>query len=116
MRTSSRSLATAAVAMSALLMTASLVARQSPQAPPRPPGADTRDRYLNPRETDLSLGLTVDPRDVPDVPRVEPDKVLETFRIKKGFRLELAAHEPMVVDPIQMAFDEDGRLYVDEMR
>ena len=50
------------------------------------------------------------------MPPVEPDKVLETFRIKKGFRLELVAHEPMVVDPIQMAFDEDGRLYVVEMR
>ena len=98
---------------------ASLTAFQS-QAPPRTPppaaGADTRDRYLNPRETDLSLGLEVDPRDVPDIPPVEPDKVLDTFRIKKGFRLELVAHEPMVVDPIQMAFDEDGRLYVVEMR
>ena len=69
-------------------MTASPIARQSPQ-PPRPPGADTRDRHLNPRETDLSLGLTVDPKDVPDVPPVEPDEVLEAFRIKKGFRLEL---------------------------
>ena len=98
---------------------ASLTAFQS-QAPPRTPppaaGADTRDRYLNPRETDLSLGLEVDPKDVPDIPPVEPDKVLDTFRIKKGFRLELVAHEPMVVDPIQMAFDEDGRLYVVEMR
>jgi putative membrane-bound dehydrogenase-like protein len=114
MRTSSR--ATAALALGALLTTASVVARQSPQAPPRPPDADTRDRYLNPRETDVSLGMTVDPKDVPDVPPVEPDKVLDTFRIKKGFRIELAAHEPMVVDPIQMAFDEDGRLYVVEMR
>ena len=53
---------------------------------------------------------------MPDIPPVEPDKVLDTFRIKQGFRLELVAHEPMVVDPIQMAFDEDGRLYVVEMR
>jgi len=93
----------------------SLIARQTQQPPPRP-DTDTRDRYLNPRETDLSLGFKVDPADVPDIPPVEPDKVLETFRIKKGFRLELVAHEPMVVDPIQMAFDEDGRLYVVEMR
>ena len=71
---------------------------------------------MNPRETDLSLGLEVDPKEVPDIPPVEPDKALDTFRIKKGFRLELVAHEPMVVDPIQMAFDEDGRLYVVEMR
>jgi hypothetical protein len=108
-----------AAVVSAAWAAASLTAMQT-QTQPRPPqpaaGAETRDRYLNPRETDLSLGLEVDPKDVPDIPPVEPDKVLETFRIKKGFRLELAAHEPMVVDPIQMAFDEDGRLYVVEMR
>ena len=98
---------------------ASLTAIQAPPPPPTPPpaaGTETRDRYLNPRETDLSLGLKVDPSEVPDIPPVEPDKVLETFRIKKGFRLELVAHEPDVIDPIQMAFDEDGRLYVVEMR
>jgi putative membrane-bound dehydrogenase-like protein len=106
-----------AAGLAALLLAAvTMAARQGQQAPERPPGAETRDRYLNPRETDLSLGLKVDPKDVPDIPPVEPDKVLETFRIKKGFRLELVAHEPDVVDPIQIAFDEDGRLYVVEMR
>ena len=97
-------------------MTVTALAVQNQPPRPVPPGAETRDRYLNPRETDISLGLKVDPKEVPDVPPVEPDRALETFRIKKGFRLELAAHEPMVIDPIQMAFDEDGRLYVVEMR
>src|SRR4029453_16530668 len=87
----------------AVLAVVSLTATQ-PQAPPQPPRSETRDRYLNPRETDLSLGLEVDPKDVPDIPPVEPDKVLDTFRIKKGFRLELVADEPMVVAPIQRAF------------
>src|SRR5512145_2180546 len=64
-----------------------------PQTPAR--GAETRDRYLNPRETDISLGLAVDPKEVPDIPPVEPEHALETFRIKKGFRLELVAYEPM---------------------
>ena len=94
---------------------ASLTAIQTPQAPP-PTGAETRDRYLNPRETDISLALKVDPAEVPDIPPVEPEHVLETFRVKQGFRIELVAHEPMVIDPIQMAFDEHGRLYVVEMR
>jgi hypothetical protein len=93
------------VAAGLLLAAVTVTATKDQQTPPAPPGADTRDRYLNPRETDISLGLKVDPKDVPDVPPVEPDKALETFRIKKGFRLELVAHEPAVIDPIQIFAD-----------
>src|SRR6185437_9940019 len=50
------------------------------------------------------------------VPPTEPDNALSTFQVKKGFRLELVAAEPLVVDPIAMSFDEDGRLFVVEMR
>ncbi len=32
-----------------------------------------------------------------------------------GFRVELAATEPQVLDPIAAAFDERGRMYVVEM-
>lgn len=39
-----------------------------------------------------------------------------TLRVLKGFRVELAACEPEVVDPVAMAFDEHGRLFVAEMR
>ncbi|HXW04461.1 MAG TPA: PVC-type heme-binding CxxCH protein [Vicinamibacterales bacterium] len=109
-----------AAAVGLALVRGSLMAQEAP-ARPEPPsstprGAETRDRYLNPRETDISLGLTVDPSEVPDIPAVEPEHALETFRMKKGFRLELVAHEPMVVDPVQLAFDGRGRLYVVEMR
>jgi putative membrane-bound dehydrogenase-like protein len=38
-----------------------------------------------------------------------------TFRVANGFRLELVACEPQVIDPVAMAFDEDGRLFVAEM-
>lgn len=97
-----------------LLLAGAVAAAPSQQKPPA--GTETRDRYLNPRETDLSLGLEVDPGEIPDIPPVEPGHALETFRIKTGFRLELVAHEPLVVDPIQLAFDEDGRLYVVELK
>ena len=112
----SRTAASFIVGGGLLLASITVAVTTAQQPPPRPTGADTRDRYLNPRETDISLGLEVEPKDVPDVPPVEPDKVLETFRLKKGFRLELVANEPLVINPIQMAFDEDGRLYVVEMR
>jgi putative membrane-bound dehydrogenase-like protein len=39
-----------------------------------------------------------------------------TFRLPKGFRVELVACEPEVVDPVAFAFDEEGRLFVAEMR
>ena len=84
-------------AVAVVLVAAVSLTETQTQTPSAPPRSETRDRYLNPRETDLSLGLEIDPKEVPDIPPVEPDKVLETFRIKKGFRLELVAHEPMAV-------------------
>lgn len=46
---------------------------------------------------------------------VPPDRAAQTFQIRKGFRIELAASEPQVVSPVTMAFDEDGRAFVAEM-
>lgn len=39
-----------------------------------------------------------------------------TFAVPAGFRVELVAAEPNVVDPVAMTFDERGRLFVCEMR
>jgi putative membrane-bound dehydrogenase-like protein len=47
---------------------------------------------------------------------LSPREECATFRLQKGFHAELVACEPDVVDPVAMAFDEDGRLYVAEMR
>jgi putative membrane-bound dehydrogenase-like protein len=44
-------------------------------------------------------------------PGEEPDS-LKNFQVKPGFRLELVAVEPLVANPIAMAFDENGRLFV----
>ena len=41
---------------------------------------------------------------------------MKTFKIAPGFRVELAAAEPLVQDPIQIAFDEKGRMWVVELR
>src|SRR6059058_5494075 len=45
-----------------------------------------------------------------------PREELATFRVAKGFKVELVAAEPEVIDPVAMAFDADGRLFVVEMR
>src|SRR5262245_21162440 len=58
----------------------------------------------------------VDSAQLPRVPPTEPAQAVATFRVKHGFRIELVAAEPLVVDPIAVSFDEDGRLYVVEMR
>jgi putative membrane-bound dehydrogenase-like protein len=47
---------------------------------------------------------------------LSPREELATFHVPKGFRVELVACEPDIVDPVAMAFDEEGRLYVAEMR
>lgn len=44
-----------------------------------------------------------------------PDDERATFHLPKGLRAELVACEPNVIDPVAIAFDEDGRLYVAEM-
>src|SRR6266567_4057275 len=44
-----------------------------------------------------------------------PKEEQATFRVPKGFKVELVASEPDVVDPVAIAFDEDGRLFVAEM-
>ncbi|MEX0714194.1 MAG: hypothetical protein WD278_17805, partial [Pirellulales bacterium] len=54
--------------------------------------------------------------ELPRVPPVEPADALATFEVQPGFRIEQVAAEPLVADPVAMSFDEDGRLYVVEMR
>src|SRR5579871_3639351 len=57
-----------------------------------------------------------DPKlDLPAVQPLSPRDELATFRIEKGFKVELVACEPAVIDPVGIAFDEDGRLFAVEM-
>ncbi len=54
-----------------------------------------------------------------ELPRVSPtqaDNALKTFKLAPGFTIDLVAAEPLVVDPVAMAFDENGQLFVVEMR
>jgi len=44
-----------------------------------------------------------------------PEQERKTFQMLPGFTAELVAAEPNVVDPVSMAFDERGRLFVCEM-
>ncbi|MGB0621542.1 MAG: DUF7133 domain-containing protein [Myxococcota bacterium] len=52
----------------------------------------------------------------PESPELEPEEARLAFRVAEGFRVELVAAEPLVVDPVAMDWDDEGRLYVAEMR
>ncbi|MCP4829730.1 MAG: cytochrome c, class I, partial [Proteobacteria bacterium] len=43
-------------------------------------------------------------------------QAVAAFRIAPGFEIELVAAEPLVEEPVAMAWDEHGRLYVVELR
>jgi putative membrane-bound dehydrogenase-like protein len=54
-------------------------------------------------------------RALPRLPPTAASDAAGTFRLAKGFRIELVASEPHVSSPVDLAFDEDGRLWVVEM-
>jgi putative membrane-bound dehydrogenase-like protein len=51
-----------------------------------------------------------------NAPVIRASNALTGFRIRPGFRIELVADNSVVSAPAAMAFDENGRLYVAEMR
>jgi len=62
-------------------------------------------------QPDLPASIVVPPA----VVRTPAEELL-TFKLQPGFRIELAAAEPLVADPIAVAFDAKGRAWVVEMR
>lgn len=60
-------------------------------------------------EPDYSLEL-------PRINPTPPSAALGTFDVLPGFELQQTAAEPLVTDPVAISYDEDGRLYVVEMR
>jgi putative membrane-bound dehydrogenase-like protein len=55
-------------------------------------------------------------RELPRIAPVEPAAALATIKVQPGFRVEQVAAEPLVASPVAIAFDENSRLYVVEMR
>lgn len=47
---------------------------------------------------------------------LSPAEEAKTFHLPPGYRLELVASEPMVVEPVLCVFDADSALFVAEMR
>ena len=58
---------------------------------------------------------TATPEDLPESTHLPLHQVMQQFELKPGFELDLVATEPMVVDPVAMAFDIHGNAFVVEM-
>ena len=54
--------------------------------------------------------------DLPRIPQIAAADALATMEVADGFSLELAAAEPLLASPVAIDWDEDGRLFVCEMR
>lgn len=53
---------------------------------------------------------------VPPAPILNPQEAIDSFRLPSGFRIETVAAEPLVEDPVTIAWDAAGRLWVAEMQ
>ncbi|MGE3778177.1 MAG: PVC-type heme-binding CxxCH protein, partial [Pirellulaceae bacterium] len=51
----------------------------------------------------------------PRVPATEPGDTSRSFHVLGGFRMELLAAEPLTMDPVALAYDENGLAWVVEM-
>src|SRR3954468_11744965 len=50
------------------------------------------------------------------VPPMTPQQSIASVEVAPGFRMELVASEPQVIDPVAVSTDENGHMYVVEMR
>jgi glucose/arabinose dehydrogenase len=58
------------------------------------------------------------PRQVSQNPNtipLSPEESLTTFRLPKGYHLEVVASEPMISEPAAIAWDGNGRMYVAQL-
>ncbi len=53
-------------------------------------------------------------QDKPPGPALSPQEAIAKMRVPDGFRVELVAAEPDVVNPVAMTFDDRGRIWVCE--
>lgn len=52
---------------------------------------------------------------VPSLTYLSPEESLKTFNLPKGYHMELVASEPMIKEPVAIAWDGNAKMYVAEM-
>ena len=53
-------------------------------------------------------------QDKPPGPALSPQEAIKKMTVPEGFKVELVASEPDIVNPIGMAIDERGRFWITE--
>jgi glucose/arabinose dehydrogenase/mono/diheme cytochrome c family protein len=66
-----------------------------------------------PEETGFDTPHTVSQH--PNTAPLTPRESLKSFRLPKGYHLELVASEPMISEPAALAWDGNGRMYVAQL-
>lgn len=103
----SRFLTLLGVGLGVALLTAKLsVVDPAPASQKQTPKQPTNEELLN---QDFKSKL-------PRIAPTEPADALKTFTVAPGFKIEQVAAEPLVNSPVAMEWDENGRLFVCEMR
>ncbi|HTL57810.1 MAG TPA: PVC-type heme-binding CxxCH protein [Candidatus Limnocylindrales bacterium] len=70
--------------------------------------ADSPDKLRRMSFQDVQLGGEAPPK--------TPAQALASFRLPPGFKIELVASEPLVLDPVAFDWTPDGKMWVVEMR
>ena len=95
---------------SAIVRRAALIILLAPGPLARAQLGDNRDEYEG-KQTEV-----VPRSEIPSAVARSPEEELKTFKVAPGFRVELVAADPDIEAPVSMQFDEDGRIWVVEMR
>ena len=69
-----------------------------------------------PEEISRAPAETAAPTPRPAVVALPPAASIATMEMPKGYRLEPVLAEPDIAEPVMVAFDGNGRMYVAEMR
>ena len=73
----------------------------------------TQQQNAAPSGADYSQKPVVNP--IANPAQLTPEQSLAAFRVPKGYHMELVASEPMIREPVAIAWDGNARMYVAEM-
>lgn len=75
---------------------------------PRPPSDEAQDKTSAAAPSESKPAAVASP--------LSPEEALKHFQLTPGLKIELVAAEPLIVDPVALAWSDDGKLWVVEMR